>query len=98
MSTVRIVIYRFTGWQGFFRIPESWCRECDLLVRAAQRAIEASDPGIVIEVKPWFLWFWKPLLRHGAWKAPILIVDGRLVSQGIVPPDAEIEKAIQKAR
>ena len=90
-------IYKFTGWQGFFKIPESWCRECDLLVRATERAIEASGHDVEFKVKPWFLWFWRPLFRYGALKAPILVVGRRLVSQGIVPEDAEIVEAIRAA-
>ncbi len=88
-------IYKFTGWQGLFKIPESWCRECDLLVRATERAIEASGQDFALQIRPWFLWFWKPLLSFGAWRAPILVVGRRLVSQGIVPEDAEIVEAIR---
>lgn len=93
-----MTIYRFTGWQGFFKIPESWCRECDLLVRATERVAETSATDMTLDVKPWFLWFWKPLFRFGAWKAPILVVDGEMVSQGIVPEDGKIADALSKAR
>ena len=96
-SRLSITMYSFTGWQGLFKVPESWCRECDLLVRATERAIEASGHDVEFKVRPWFLWFWKPLFRYGAWKAPILVVGRRLVSQGIVPEDSEIVEAISAA-
>ena len=93
-----MTIYKFTGWQGLLKIPESWCRECDLLVRATERVAETSGADMTLDVKPWFLWFWKPLFRFGAWKAPILVVDGELVSQGIVPEDGKIAEALSKAQ
>ena len=92
-----VTIYKFTGWQGLIKIPERWCRECDLLVRATERAIEASGQDVALKIRPWFLWFWKPLLQFGAWRAPILIVGQRLVAQGVVPEDAEIAEAISAA-
>lgn len=96
---VRVIIYCFTGWQGLFKVPESWCRECDLLIRAAQKAIRESEHSERIELlmRPCFLWMWKPLLTHRAWHAPILTVNGQLVSQGVVPIASEIGKAIQAA-
>ena len=96
-STPTVTVYKFTGWQGLFKIPESWCRECDMLVRATERAIESSEHHVDFQIKPWFLWFWKPLFQFRAWHAPILVVENRLVSQGIVPDDATIIEAIEKA-
>ena len=95
---MRIAIYRFTGWQGLFRIPDSWCPECDLLLHATQTAIAkaGADPATLV-VRPWFLWFWKPLM-HGAVHAPILTVNGRPVSHGTVPPVDTIVAAIESAR
>ena len=95
---MQVTIYKFTGWQGFFKIPESWCRECDLLVRATERVAATCGAEMTLDVKPWFLWFWKPLFRFGAWKAPILVVDGRVVSQGVVPDDGKIAEALNKAQ
>jgi hypothetical protein len=93
---MEVVIYKFTGWQGLFKIPEAWCRECDLLVRATQRALEQTGirDSARFVIRPWFLWFWKPL-RRGAWRAPILTINGRVVSQGIVPP---VERIVEEMR
>jgi hypothetical protein len=97
-SNIKLTIYRFTGWQGLFKIPESWCLECDLLVRATQQAIQAAyaEESAELTIRPWFPWFWRPLLWNRAWHAPILTVNGRLVSAGIVPPVEEIAEAIRK--
>lgn len=98
-SKVQVVVYRFTGRQGLFKVPEGWCRECDLLIRSTERAIRSAkaEDKAELRVRPWFLWFWKPLLRNRAWHAPILTVNGRLVSQGIVPPVEDLATAIRMA-
>lgn len=98
-AKINLTLYRFTGWQGLFRIPESWCQECDLLVRATRQAMHSAggEPSAELTIKPWFLWFWKPLLWNRAWHAPILTANGRLVSEGIVPPVEEIVAAIREA-
>ena len=92
---MEIVIYKFTGWQWLFKIPESWCRECDLLVRATEKAMTSAggNPDSLI-ILPWFLWFWKPL-AHGGFHPPILTINGRIISQGIVPSVEEITSAIR---
>ncbi|MGC8667221.1 MAG: hypothetical protein ACP5VE_03765 [Chthonomonadales bacterium] len=94
---VEVVVYRFSGWQGLFKIPHTWCPECDLLIRAVERAIAGTAPGTQVRfvVQPWFFWFWKPLLK-GAWHPPILIINGTVVSQGVVPPTEAIEGALKR--
>jgi len=47
-------------------------------------------------VKPWFLWFWEPLFRHGTLHAPMLIVNNKLVSAGTVPKKEDVLKYIKK--
>jgi hypothetical protein len=93
-----ITIYRFTGKQGLFNVPKKWCEECDILetiVRATIRDLGIGDK-VKLTVKPWFLWFWQPLLTHLAWHAPILIINGKLVSQGIVPDKETLIKAFDQ--
>lgn len=91
-----ITIYRFTGSQGFFSIPKKWCEECDLLVNMVKKTI--SELGIKskthLTIKPWFLWWWQPLLTNFAWHAPILIINGKLISQGVVPEKKVLTKTL----
>ncbi|HUG17275.1 MAG TPA: hypothetical protein VMM78_19875 [Thermomicrobiales bacterium] len=95
---VNVVVYRITGRQGFITIPHRYCEECDLTVRVARDVVSGlDDPGVSLTVRPWMLWFWKPLAR-GGWHAPILTVNGRVVSQGIVPSQDVVRQAIQGAR
>jgi glutaredoxin len=82
-----VTVYPITGKQLFFHVPHSWCRECNLTIRAVQSIIEGHRE-IELRVKPW----WNNLfdaLRRGGWHAPVVTINGKVFSQGIVPdPDA----------
>ncbi len=90
-STV-VTVYPITGKQLFFRVPESWCRECDLTIRAVERVIEGRK-DIELRIKPW----WNHLfdaLRRGGWHAPVVTINGKVFSQGVVPEDAQLREAL----
>lgn len=87
-----VTVYPFTGKQLFFRVPDSWCRECDLTVHAVEDAI-GGDQRFELRVKPW----WNNLigaLRRGGWHAPVVTIDGKLFSQGIVPDVTRLRTAL----
>ncbi len=96
-ANISVVIYRFTGQQGFFTVPQRYCPECDLTIAVTQKVVNALQPKTNrkanLMVKPWFLYFWEPLL-YGGWHAPIVTVNGRVISQGVVPPAETIENAL----
>lgn len=96
VTPVEIVVYRFTGRQGWFTVPGSWCRECDLTVRSVERVAAAVDVPVRIDVRPWWVHLPRALLR-GAWHPPAVLVDRRLVVQGRVPSDEALERAIRGA-
>jgi len=81
-------VYRFTGWQGLFKIPESWCRECDLFVRAADQAAEQADVPATVNVLAWFPRI-LGTLRWGIRNPPLMVVDGDLVASGYDVPEPE---------
>lgn len=93
---INITIYRFTGSQGFFSIPKNWCEECDLLVALVKKTINelGIESKTQLTIKPWFLWWWQPLSTNLARHAPILIINGSLISQGIVPEKKVLTKAL----
>ena len=93
-----IIIYRYTGRQGFFTIPEAWCAECDLLLNVVKYVIREKNlqDTVTLIIRPWWLWWWLPLARYGSLHSPQLIINGRLISAGIVPPKEKIEKALQQ--
>ena len=86
---VRVTVYRFTGKQLFFTVPESYCEECDLTIRLVKRiASELGEDRVEVVVKPWFNYLLEALFK-GGWHPPVVTVDGERVSQGVVP-DAEM--------
>lgn len=93
-----VIVYRITGRQGIIEIPHRYCEECDLTVQVVRGVIDKLDSrAITLTIRPWLLWFWKPLLR-GGWHAPIVSVNGRIISQGIVPSNEALLNAICSAQ
>ena len=87
-----VTVYPITGKQLFFRVPESWCRECDLTIRAVERVIDGRD-DVELRIKPW----WNHLfdaLRRGGWHAPVVTINGTVFSQGVVPADGDLREAL----
>ncbi len=95
---VKVTVYRITGRQLVFNVSRSVCEECDLTVAAVARAIKELD-GVRVNfrVKAWLNHFPVALLQ-GAYHPPVLLVNGSVVSQGIVPSVEEIKRAILRRR
>lgn len=85
---VDVRVYKFTGWQGPFKIPESWCRECDLFVRTVDRAAEQTAAPVDVEVIPWVRHLFGAL-RFGGYHPPVLVVDGERIAQGHDVPSVD---------
>ncbi len=88
---LHIIIYRITGKQLFFRIPEKVCEECDLSVAIVHGVIEelGAKDKIKVTVKPWInnlisCLFW------GSWHPPVVTINGKRFSQGVVPNKAHL--------
>lgn len=80
---VRIILYRWAGSWGPFRIRIP-CGECSLTRDVIQDTInnELSGIDIDLEIKDWLDIWWEPLLK-GGWHAPIVMVNNRVISQGV---------------
>jgi len=90
-----ITVYIVTGKHGKLRIPESFCRECNLFVRAADRAAEQVDADIEVRVVSWWTHIFSAL-RYGGYHAPVLVVGNRRLCQGHdVPTKEEVLTAIE---
>ena len=96
-NKIQITIYRFTGKLGLFTIPKDWCQECDILIDMVQGVVrelgiqEKTD----VKIRPWFLWAWFVFLRYFSWHAPMLIINGKLISQGTVPERQQVVDALK---
>jgi len=79
---VEIVLFRWAGSWGPFRIRIP-CGECSLTsdVILDTLAHELSGVPVSLDIHDWLSEWWRPLLK-GGWHAPVVLVDGRIVSQG----------------
>lgn len=82
---LKIVVYRITGRQGPFTIPDWVCRECDLTVASVLKACRAARiPENNVTIRPWLMHIGEAR-RAGARQAPAVLINGELFSQKVVP-------------
>ena len=81
-APVQVILYRWAGKWGPWkvRIP---CGECSLTVDVIQDTFIRELDGIpvALDTREWLSEWWRPL-PAGGWHAPIVLVEGKLVSQG----------------
>lgn len=93
-----ITVYPITGRQiGPLSVPHRICEECDLTIRLVRQVVdELSRDDIQVEVKPW-LRHMTDALRRGGWHPPVVTIDGKVFSQGVVPGAEELKRALAEA-
>lgn len=79
---VKIIMYRWAGSWGPFRIKIP-CGECSLTQDVIRDTLsqELSGIDVDLEIREWWSEWWRPL-RNGGWHAPIVMVEGKIISQG----------------
>lgn len=84
MTPVAITMYRWAGSKFGFSI-KSECQECEINTGILEDLKQKEFIGkpIEIEIKPWLTYLWDSLKR-GGWHAPVVMVNGRIFSQGVV--------------
>ena len=82
MDKVKITLFRWAGSWGPFKVSIP-CGECAMTEAIIDDVVnqELGDIPVSIEVKDWLSFWWQPLLKSG-WHAPIVMVEGRVISQG----------------
>lgn len=82
VSPVMISLYRWAGAWGPFKINIP-CGECALTHDVIADTMAHELAGIPVELKTndWLSRWWEPL-KKGGWHAPIVMVAGRVISQG----------------
>jgi glutaredoxin len=80
---VEIIFYRWPGAWGPFRIKIP-CGECSLTKDVIRDTLhsELADIPVTLHLHDWLTEWWRPL-RKGGWHAPIVMVEGSVISQGI---------------
>ncbi|HDI3296474.1 TPA: glutaredoxin [Vibrio cholerae] len=81
-TPIKVTLYRWAGHFGPFKVNIP-CGECTLTkdILADTFANELAGMPIELEVKDWLSYWWEPL-KLGAWHAPIVVVAGKVISQG----------------
>ncbi|EGQ9438106.1 glutaredoxin [Vibrio cholerae] len=81
-TPIKVTLYRWAGHFGPFKVNIP-CGECTLTkdILADTFANELAGVPIELEVKDWLSYWWEPL-KLGAWHAPIVVVAGKMISQG----------------
>ncbi|EGQ7930874.1 glutaredoxin [Vibrio vulnificus] len=81
-DAIKITLYRWAGSWGPFKVNIP-CGECTLTkdILTDTFANELNGIPVELEIKDWLSHWWEPL-KLGAWHAPILVVEGKVVSQG----------------
>lgn len=70
------------------------CEECDLTVSLANKVTnEIKNDKITIEVKPWLRNIISAISKRGL-HPPVLLINGNVFSQGIVPDEKKLRKAL----
>ncbi len=82
MQPVAVTLYRWAGTWGPWKVNIP-CGECSLTLDVIKDTFETELDGVPVElyVHDWLSQWWKPLPK-GGWHAPIVMVEGRIVSQG----------------
>ncbi len=81
-GSVNVLLYKWAGSWGPFKVKIP-CGECSLTLDIIHDtfANELSEVPVSFETREWLTEWWKPLPK-GGWHAPIVMVDGKVVSQG----------------
>lgn len=100
MKAIDITIYRISGQQLFFNVPNEWCEECDLTINLtkkvlAELGVGKGDTRVRLIVKPWVN-FAVQALSKGGWHAPVLMINGEIFSQGVVPNRAQLTEKLRQ--
>lgn len=81
-TPVNVTVYRWAGEWGPFKVSIP-CGECALTGDVIVDTFDNELKGIAfnLEIRDWLSHWWKPLPK-GGWHAPIVMVEGRIISQG----------------
>ena len=79
---VKVTVYRWAGQWGPFKVSIP-CGDCSLTGDVIADTFDNELEGIpvALDTLDWLSHWWRPLPR-GGWHAPIVMVEGRVVSQG----------------
>ena len=94
---IKVTVFRWAGSWGPFsvKIP---CGECSLTKDVILDTFKEELKGIPVELElhDWLSEWWKPL-KKGGWHAPIVMVEGKMISQGAALNRGVLTQAVIQA-
>jgi len=97
IKPIVLTLYRWAGAWGPFKVNIP-CGECSLTKDVIQDTLCTELEGIEVklDIRDWLSEWWKPLVK-GGWHAPIVIVEGKVISQGAALNRGVLTQAIIEA-
>ncbi len=96
IDPIGVKVYIVTGTKNL-RLPEGFCKECNLFVNAVESAAETIDVPVNVNVYSWWRQF-PGALRHGGYHPPVMVIGGKRLCQGHhVPSEDEVVRAVRDA-
>lgn len=97
MSSVSITVYKWAGRFGPFKVKIP-CGECTLTLDIIKDVLNSELNHITTEIKTleWLSNWWKPLIK-GGWHAPIVMVEDKIISQGVALNRGVLTETITQA-
>jgi len=94
---VEIVLFRWAGKWGPFSIKVP-CGECSLTEDIIHDTLthELSEVPVELKIRDWLSEWWRPLVK-GGWHAPIVVVGGKVISQGSALNRGVLSQAVIEA-
>jgi len=91
-----ITIYPISGRQlGPLSIPHRFCEECNLTIETVRSVVaELGRDDVEVRVQPWIRHMFDALKR-GGWHAPVVTIDGKVYSQGVVPDPGDLSERLR---
>ncbi|MDX8411894.1 MAG: glutaredoxin [Mariprofundaceae bacterium] len=96
-SAIHVMLFRWAGHWGPFSISVP-CGECALTGDVIEDVLAHELAGVPVRFSrhDWLSEWWRPLM-HGGWHAPIVMVEGKVVSQGAALNRGVLAQAVIEA-
>ena len=94
---IKITVFRWAGAWGPFKVNIP-CGECSLTRDIIEDCMATDLTGIRVQLdlRDWLSEWWRPLPK-GGWHAPIVLVQGKIISQGAALNRGMLTQAVIEA-
>ena len=96
-TPIKITLYKWAGKFGPFKVTIP-CGECTLTTDIIKDVLPNELNGIAVELitLDWLSHWWQPLFK-GGWHAPIVMIENKIISQGVALNRGVLTEALIQA-